>query len=235
MDRFEGKCVIITGASGNLGQAVAERMAGEGASLVLLGRNKVVLETLSESLPGRHLTIALDLLDKGSVASAVEDAAAKFGSIDIALAMAGGFAMGPAVHETGTDAWEKMQEMNVGTLLPLLAAIAPKMIEEGSGKIVTVGAFAAQKGNAGMAAYAAAKSAVMRVTESAAAELKAHGINVNGVLPAVLDTPENREAMPNANPENWVSLAQLAGVIAFLASAESNDMNGALVPVVGKG
>lgn len=234
MRRFEGKNAIVSGALGNLGRAVATRMAEEGATLVLLGRNQQELQAFCDALPGSHLSFVVDLLDRDASASAVGDAAEKLGTIDMLLAMAGGFDMGPAVHETSPDAWQKMQDMNVGTLLPLLASVVPKMIEAGAGKIVTVGAFAAQKGGAGMGAYAAAKSTVMRITESTAAELKSHGINVNAVLPAVLDTPENRAAMPNADPENWVSLDRLAGVVAFLASQDSNDVYGALLPVVGK-
>jgi NAD(P)-dependent dehydrogenase (short-subunit alcohol dehydrogenase family) len=85
-----------------------------------------------------------------------------------------------------------------------------------------------------MGSYGAAKSTVMRVTESAAAELKAHGINVNAVLPSILDTPENREAMPDADPRDWVSPQSLAAVIAFLASPEAEAINGALIPVTGR-
>lgn len=234
MSKFEGKVVVVSGALGNLGRAVAARMAQDGAALILLGRDKAALQSLCNVLPGSHLNFAVDLLDHEAVASAIESAAEKFGRIDVLLAMAGGFAMGPKVHETSGADWQKMQDMNVGTLLPLLSSIAAKMSEAGQGKIVTVGAYAALKGNAGMGAYVAAKSAVMRITESSAAELKGCGINVNGVLPTVLDTPENRAAMPNADPQNWVSLERLADVIAFLASSGSDDMYGALLPVVGK-
>lgn len=234
MKRFDGQSAIVSGALGNLGKAVAKRMTHEGANLVLLGRNHDALQALSDELPGEHLFFKVDLLDRDAVSSVIGNAHNALGKIDSLLAMAGGFDMGPALHETRPDAWQNMQDKNVGTLLPLLAAVVPKMIDAGAGKIVTVGAFAAQRGGAGMGAYAAAKSGVMRITESSAAELKGHGIHVNGVLPTVLDTPENRTAMPNANPENWVSLEHLAGVVAFLASQDSNDMYGALLPVVGK-
>jgi len=84
-----------------------------------------------------------------------------------------------------------------------------------------------------MGPYAASKSAVMRVTESASAELKSHGINVNSVLPSIIDTPENRDAMPKADPAKWVTPESLAGVIAFLCSDDAKDIHGALVPVTG--
>ncbi|MEP0519449.1 MAG: SDR family NAD(P)-dependent oxidoreductase [Hyphomicrobiales bacterium] len=234
MSEFKGKTVVVSGALGNLGKAVAARMAQDGAKLVLLGRDRGALQSLSAALPGSHLNYAVDLLDHETVTAAIDNVNEELSTIDILLAMAGGFTMGPKVHETSAADWQKMQDMNVGTLLPLLASVAPRMINAGQGKIVTVGAYAALKGNASMGAYAAAKSAVMRITESSAAELKGYGINVNGVLPTVLNTPENRAAMPNADPQNWVSPERLADVIAFLASSESDDMYGALLPVVGK-
>jgi NAD(P)-dependent dehydrogenase (short-subunit alcohol dehydrogenase family) len=85
-----------------------------------------------------------------------------------------------------------------------------------------------------MGPYVAAKSAVMRATESASAELKEHDINVNAVLPSVLDTPDNRSAMPDADWSKWVSLEQLAAVIGFLVSSDSDAIHGALIPVTGK-
>lgn len=107
------------------------------------------------------------------------------------------------------------------------------MLTGGGGKIVNVGAFAAQKGAANMGAYVAAKSAVIRLTESMAAELREKNINVNCVLPTIIDTPENRSAMPKADPRRWVAAEDLANVIAFLASPAAKAIHGAAVPVTG--
>lgn len=231
MTRFTGTVVAVTGAAGNLGFAVAERFAAEGASLVLLDRESPRLAGMPDQLPGSHLALPVDLTDRTAVKAAIDTAAGKLGTIGVACALAGGFAMGPAVHETPAEDWDRMHTLNLGTLTPLLAAVVPGMIAAGSGKIVTVGAHAALKGVAGMGAYCASKAAVMRVTESAAAELRGHGIAVNCVLPTVLDTPPNRAAMPDADPSHWVSPAKLAGVIAFLASDDAAQIHGALVPV----
>jgi NAD(P)-dependent dehydrogenase (short-subunit alcohol dehydrogenase family) len=105
------------------------------------------------------------------------------------------------------------------------------MIERGRGKIVNVGATGGLAGQAGMAAYSAAKSAVIRITESMAAELKRKGINVNCVLPSIIDTPQNRAAMPKADPSHWVAPVDLASVILFLASDEARAVHGAALPV----
>jgi NAD(P)-dependent dehydrogenase (short-subunit alcohol dehydrogenase family) len=233
MARFSNKVVAITGAAGNLGRAVAARFASEDATLVVIDRDAERAAALAGELPGDHLGIAVDLLDAAAVKTALASAAGRIGTIDVAVALAGGFDMGPPVHETEAEAWERMHRLNIGTLLPLLAAVTPGMIARGSGKIVTVGAHAALKGVAGMGAYCAAKSAVMRATESASAELRGKGINVNCVLPTILDTPQNRAAMPKADPGKWVALEDLAAAIAFLASDDARAVHGALLPVTG--
>ena len=107
------------------------------------------------------------------------------------------------------------------------------MIEAGGGRIVTVGAQAANKGMARMGAYCAAKSSVMRLTEAMSAELREQHINVNSVLPSIIDTPENRAAMPEADPTRWVSPQALAEVIVFLASDAARAIHGAALPVTG--
>jgi len=109
----------------------------------------------------------------------------------------------------------------------------PVMLKAGGGNIVNIGAFAAQKGAAQMGAYVASKSAVIRLTESMAAELREKNINVNCVLPTIIDTPENRAAMPDADPKRWVSPQALAEVIVFLSSDAARAIHGAAVPVTG--
>ncbi|HLB16100.1 MAG TPA: SDR family oxidoreductase, partial [Burkholderiales bacterium] len=112
-------------------------------------------------------------------------------------------------------------------------AVVPGMIEAGGGKIINVGAYAAQKGVAQMGAYVAAKSVVIRLTEAMAAELREKNINVNCVLPTVIDTPENRKAMANADPHRWVAPEDLASTIRFLASDGARAIHGAALPVTG--
>ncbi|MFZ2103402.1 MAG: SDR family NAD(P)-dependent oxidoreductase [Oricola sp.] len=232
--RFEGHTVIVTGAAGNLGRAVAKRFAEEGASVALFGHRLEKVETIAAELGGNHAAFAVDLTDREATTKAVAEAAEKLGPPSILCAIAGGFDMGKAVHETDETDWQKMMDLNLGTLLSSMNAVTPGMIERGHGKIITVGANGARTGSAKMGPYVAAKSAVMRVTEAASAELKAHGINVNCVLPSIIDTPENRAAMPKADPAKWVSPESLAGVFAFLASADADDIHGALVPVTGR-
>ncbi|PPR21944.1 MAG: (-)-trans-carveol dehydrogenase [Alphaproteobacteria bacterium MarineAlpha10_Bin3] len=162
--------------------------------------------------------------------SGVED---HYGAVDALCAVAGEFDMGDAVHDTTDDQWNAMYNLNVRTLLNAVRAVAPAMKARKAGKIVAVGANAALKGIAQMGSYCAAKSAVMRISESMAGELREHSINVNCVLPSILDTPENRAAMPDADPALWVAPSDLASVIAFLCSVQARAIHGALIPVVG--
>ena len=165
--------------------------------------------------------------------AAVDNAVQRFKRIDVLCNIAGAFRMGAPVHETSDEDWNFLIDVNVRTLLHTSRAVVPRMLAQGGGKIVNIGAFAGQKGVAQMGAYVAAKSAVIRLTETMAAELRERNINVNCVLPTIIDTPENRKAMPNADPKRWVAPAALADVIVFLASDAARAIHGAALPVTG--
>lgn len=230
---FAEQTVLVTGATGNLGKAVARAFDVQGARLVLVGSRPETLEATYPSLEKRHLGLAVDLKDKAAAARMVAEAERACGGIDVICAIAGGFASGKPVHETAPADWDSMMEMNVATMLNVVSPAIPGMIARKAGKIVTVGANSAAKGAANAGAYVASKSTVMRLTESMSAELRHHGINVNCVLPSTIDTPENRQAMPKADPSRWVKPQELAAVIVFLCSDGAAAMHGALVPVVG--
>jgi len=227
------RTVFITGAAGNLGRALAAAFEARGANLVLVGRTKESLVAVLGAEAETRLFVAADLRDQAAVDSAVRLARSRFGRVDVLCNIAGGFRMGSPVHETSDADWDFLIDINVRTLLNAVRAVVPQMIEAGGGKIVNVGAFAAQKGVAQMGAYVAAKSAVIRLTEAMSAELRDRNINVNCVLPTIIDTPENRAAMPKLDPSRWVAPADLANVIAFLASDEARAIHGAALPVTG--
>ena len=227
-------CVLITGAAGALGRAVVAHFAARGARLALLDRDGDALAALVNSVPGATaLPLASNLLDPAAVAAAVEQAASRFGGIAAAVHLAGGFTMGEAVHETAAATWQRMLDLNVNTMLHSAAAVVPMMRRARRGCIVNVGAMSALHGAAKMGAYIASKSALMRLTESMSAELRGEGINVNAVLPSIIDTPANRQAMPDADPNRWVAPAALAAVIGFLCSDDARAIHGALIPVTG--
>lgn len=230
---FEG-CVLITGAAGQLGRAVVGHFAARGERLALLGRDREALEALIGQFEGATaLPLAADLLDAAQVAGAVEQAVDRFGGVAAAVHLAGGFTMGEAVHEAAAANWRRMLDLNVNTMLHSAAAVVPLMRQARRGFIVNIGAASAQRGTARMGPYIASKSALMRLTESMSAELRNEGINVNAVLPGIIDTPANRKAMPDADPRRWVAPDALAEVIGFLASDAARAIHGALIPVTG--
>ncbi|HET8745563.1 MAG TPA: SDR family NAD(P)-dependent oxidoreductase [Ramlibacter sp.] len=226
------KTVFITGAAGHLGRAVAAAFRQRGARLVLADRQQALLQAFSEG--AEALLLPLDLLDREQVHAGVQQALARFGGIDVCCHIAGGFRMGEAVHETSAATWDFLMDLNARTLVHVASAVVPGMCERGSGRIVTVGAAAAARGAAHMGAYSASKSALIRLTEAMSAELKDKGINVNCVLPSIIDTPDNRADMPDADASRWVAPEALADVIAFLGSDAARAIHGAAIPVTGR-
>lgn len=221
--------VLITGASGQLGRAVAQTFQDRGARLILLDRQ-------SGALPDGDavLNVTVDLADRKQVAQRIDEAVAHMGGLNTVCHIAGGFRMGEAVHETSAATWDFLMDLNARSLLHVSAATVPLLLKQGGGHIVTVGAGAAARGGAQMGAYSASKSALVRLTESMSAELKDQGIRVNCVLPSIIDTPDNRQSMPDADFARWVAPQALAEVIAFLASDAARAIHGAAIPVSGR-
>jgi len=230
---FENRTVVVTGAGGNLGAAVAHAFEARGARLGLLDLDRDILGKAFGAEDDNRLLLPVDLLDRDHLRSSVETIVERFGQIDVLCNIAGGFRMGEQVHETSERTWDFLMDINARTVIHAAGAVVPHMLEAGHGRIVNVGANAASHGVARMGAYCAAKSAVIRLTESMSAELREHGINVNCVLPSIIDTPENRSAMPKGEPRRWVAPADLAEVILFLSSDAARAVHGAAIPVTG--
>jgi len=233
---FTDQVAIVTGAAGNLGEAVARAFYATGARLVLVGQSLERLEATFADLADSEkcLFAAVDLTDASAVEGMVYEAVKHFGRVDILANVAGGFRSGPPVHETPLETWDFMLNLNARTTFLASRAVIPHMLQQGRGKIVSVAARAGLQGKANMAAYVVSKSAVTRLTESMAAELKDKGINVNCILPGTIDTPQNRRHMPQADFNKWVSPAEMANVILFLASDAAQAVQGAAVPVYGR-
>lgn len=230
------RVVLITGAAGGLGLAVARAFAAEGARLALTGRRPEELQTLLHDLEldeTRAFGFAADLTQAAEVSAWVEAVKAKWGRADVLVNVAGGYKAGQPVHALDEADWDFLLDLNARSTFLVCRAVVPLMLAQGGGKIVNVGARGGLTGSKNSAAYAVAKSAVHRLTESLSAELREHNINVNAVLPSTLDTPANRAAMPKADPAKWVTPEAMADVIAFLASDAGRAIHGALIPVYG--
>lgn len=237
MNNFNNLVVMITGAAGNLGRVVASSFHTAGARLSLIDRGKDRLEqTFPEFLStSQHLLVNCpDLMDEAAVKTSVAEIVQYMGRIDILVNTVGGFHAGTPLHETSLETWDFMSRLNATSVFIACKQTIPYMLEQGSGKIINFAARPGLQGRSGMAAYSAAKAAVIRLTESMSVELKDQGINVNCVIPGTIDTPMNRETMPDADFNTWVRPESLAEVILFLASDAARDVHGAAIPVYGR-
>ena len=212
---LEGQKIVVTGGAGVLGRAVAETVVAHGGQVLMLD----VADQFDSALGVGHV---VDLTDAGAVNACIEG----LGSFDGLANIAGGFDMGPTVYETDDAVWDAMFDINVRTLRYMLNATVPAMLQNGGGSIVNIGAFGALRGTGHMGAYTAAKSTVMRLTEALSEEVRSQGINVNAVLPSLIDTPRNRADMPEADFSTWVSPTDLAQVICFLLSKQARAVHG---------
>ncbi len=233
---FTDKIVLITGAGGNLGRATAEAFADAGARLGLVDLKQDGLDaTLAALKPGAQaFTVTADLTDTDSVQQMADRVSSHYHRVDVLANVAGGFSMGPPLHETPDETWDFMLNLNARSVFNTCRAVIPGMLSHGGGRIVNVAARAALEGKAKMGPYCASKAAVITLTQSLAAEHKLNGINANCILPGTIDTPQNRADMPNADFSHWVPPADLADVILFLASNAARAVTGAALPVYGK-
>jgi len=220
--------VVITGAAGALGRAVAQQFLDQGARLALIDHHA---GRLAEVFPGldnsQHLLLAGDVTSAPDMAELLTGQVLKaFGRVDALVHIAGGFEMGEATHALSRASWDRMMNLNAWSFVAVTQAVLPSMIERKSGRIVAVTAKVAARGVPAMAAYIASKSALQRLVEAMAAEAAPHGVSVNSVAPSVLDTPANRQAMPDANPAEWVSTSVAAQTIGFLASPAAAALHG---------
>lgn len=234
---FTQQVVMITGAAGNLGLAVAQTFLQAGAQLILVDRTPARLPNLYPELArsSAHLVAPpTDVTDAASVAMMVAEVERRRGRIDVLVNTAGGYRAGTPLYATPLADWDFMLNLNARSVFVMCQAVLPLMLRHGYGKIINIASRAAVHGDANHAAYSAAKTAIVRLTESMAGELKDTGINVNCVLPGLIDTPPNRAAMPDADFSRWVAPAAVANVILFLASDQARAINGAAIPVYGR-
>ena len=238
MSSLKDKITVITGAVGNLGAATARRFQQAGAKTVLVDRSpdrvREAFKDIADS-PDHLLAGGVDLSDAASLDKLIEQTVGKFGRVDALVNTVGAFRGGKPVHEADPADWDFLFNANVRTTLTCCRAVIPQMLKQKGGKIINVSSREGLEAHAGFAAYSASKSAVLRLTESLAAELKNSDINVNCIMPSIIDTPQNRAAMPNADFSKWVAPEAIADVIAFLASDAARAVNGAALPVYGKG
>lgn len=232
---FSGKVVLVTGSSGGLGTEVARAFLKAGASVVLTYYSSDSLQSLQKICGMAKNTFLLrgDFTKEDDVKVLVSEAVKRFGKIDVLANVIGGYAAGKPVTAIDEKEWDHMMNINLKTAFLLSKHVVAQMVKQSSGKVIHVSSRSGLRGAGYDAAYVASKSGVIRLVESISEEIKSKGININCIMPSIIDTEENRKAMPSADHAKWITPADIAKVILFLASDDARPINGAAIPVYG--
>ena len=219
--------VLVAGGTGVLGTAVVRELLASDYEVAATW----VVESEHERLASEPVElIQADLFDPAQVETAVTAVR----DLEAVVNLVGGFSSGPRVHETDPEDFERMVRLNVMPGFLLARAAMPRMIKRGAGAFIGVSARPALRPFSGAAGYISSKAAVLALIQALDAEYKNDGIRCNAILPSVIDTPVNREEMPDADHSKWVPPAQIAKVVRFLVSEDSAPTSGAAVPVYGR-
>jgi len=233
---FAGKVVLVAGGTGGLGRAVSLAFLREGASVVVTYRKQQEFDALrsaaasdAPALEGR----VVDVTDEHAVAELVADILLRRKQLDAVVNTIGGYAGGIKLWELDSKVFETMLSLNLQAGFNLAHAAMPPMLKQRRGSFVNVAAKAAFDHGAGAAAYAASKAAAVAMMDSLAADALGTGVRVNSVLPSIIDTAANRQAMPGSNFASWPKPEDIAQVILFLSSDAAKTIHGAAIPVYG--
>jgi NAD(P)-dependent dehydrogenase (short-subunit alcohol dehydrogenase family) len=227
------RVALISGAGGGLGQIVSRVFHQTGHKVVLAGSRLEAVQSLAGTFGNDALPLAANLVDPAEAERVAQAALNHFGRVDILLNLAGGFSGGQPVSETPADELDRMLNINLRTAYNLSKAAVGPMMSQKWGRIVNVGSRDALQGRANFSAYAISKAAVLRLTESMAAEVKEYGITVNAILPGTIDTESNRQSMPNVDFSKWIKPETIAQTLLFL-TREDTAINGAAIPLYGR-
>ena len=234
-EALAGKKAIVTGASRGIGRAIAQRFAAEGATVAVMARNAEALDELAGQLPG-GVARAVDVTDAESFRAALADVVAELGGADILVNNAGGNSFSMPLVATRFSGWEKTMRLNVDSIVHACQIVLPGMLSQGSGSVINMSSVVALRGGPLMAHYAAAKSAVVSLSQSLAIECASSGVRVNTLLPGWIDTDltdflrveeATEEAVLSRVPmQRWGRSEEIAAGAVFLAGDESSFMTG---------
>ncbi len=230
-----GPVVVVTGGTGYLGSSVCKAFAETGGTVVsvyVLDREIPYFEKTLGDRSKNVMLLKADVTKPGDMERVAKEVLDRFHRIDVLVNTVGGYMSSP-VEETSDDDFDRATALNLKSAFLACKAVIPAMRAAKRGAIVSVSSEAALLGDEDSFLYSASKSGVNRLTESLARELKSANVRVNCVMPRIMDTPSNREAMPKANFSKWVKTDQVAGVIHWLCSDEAASITGAAIPVYG--
>jgi NADP-dependent 3-hydroxy acid dehydrogenase YdfG len=223
------KTIIITGAGGNLGQAVAKKFLDESYTVIGTVHNK---STSSESSTRSFEEVTIDLLNEESCQKFVQDVIEEQGKIDVAVLTAGGFAMGN-VESTSTKEIYKQYQLNFETTYNIARFIFIQMLQQNNGRIFLIGSrqgLEASKGK-GAIAYTLSKSLIFRFAEILNAEAKGKNVVTTVIVPSTIDTPQNRKSMPDADFSSWVKPSDIADTIFFYSGETANAIKEPVIKI----
>ena len=233
---FSDKVVLVAGGTGGLGNAVSRAFLDEGAKVVVTYRREDEFAALKQSAGAKGASLKgypVDVTDEHATSGLIGSIFSQHGRLDSVVNTIGGYAGGLKLWEMETRVFDAMLSLNLRAGYMLARAAMPVMLKQGHGSIVNVAAKAALDHGAGASAYAASKAAAVAMMDSLAADAKGTGVRVNSILPSIIDTAANREAMPKADFATWPKPQELAQVILFLCSDMATAIHGAAVPVYG--
>jgi len=233
---FAGKVVVVAGGTGGLGNAVSRAFLEEDAKVVVTYRKEEEFAALKQAAGAKAAALegfVVDVTDEAITSEFIGGVLSRHGTVDALVNTVGGYAGGVKLWELDTKVFDTMMSLNLRSGYALTRAVLPAMLRQKYGSIVNVAAKAAFDHGAGASAYAASKAAAVAMMDSLAADVKGTGVRVNSILPSIIDTAVNREAMPNADFSTWPKPDEIAQVILFLCSNKAAVVHGAAVPVYG--
>ena len=227
--------VLVTGGTGALGSVLTRRLLDAGHRVAVTWRveqEAIALASVTEQDENLAL-IKADVTDPDSVAAATKETVMRYGSVDALVHLVGAWSGGRATHELSPETWDRMIEINLTSAFLCSRAVLPGMIERDRGRIVLVSSRGARLERAGQAAYAVAKAGVGVLAEAIADETRGSNVTANVIAPSTIDTPANRNGMPNADFTAWVTPDEVAASVEFLVGDEAGALRGAWLPVYG--
>jgi NAD(P)-dependent dehydrogenase (short-subunit alcohol dehydrogenase family) len=237
MGALNDSVAVVTGGGGALGREVVKTLLAEGAAVhvpYVAAEEIGPLHDHVGAMTERLACVEADILDEAAVRQFVAGVQGQCGRIDALVNLVGGFWGGVPVSETSEERWDHMLHLNLKSVFLSCKAVLPLMRARRFGRVVNVSSKAGVRGVGNYAAYSVAKAAVITLTQALAEEGRDDGVCVNAVAPSTIDTMANRQAMPDAEHDRWVSPGEIARVILFLCSADAAVTSGALVPVYGR-
>ncbi|HEY7694704.1 MAG TPA: SDR family NAD(P)-dependent oxidoreductase [Nitrososphaeraceae archaeon] len=229
---FSSKVVLISGGTGALGRTLVKKFIASGAVTISSFLNEKEAKKLKIENPKVELT-KLDMLNEGQLLKTIPQLKRQFGTINILVNVVGGYLGGRTIIDLSETDWDAMMNLNLKSAFLITKHIIPLMKSGNGGNIVHISSRTGLKSEGGDSAYAASKAGLIRFVESAAQEFKEFNININCILPTLIDTDANRKAIPNGDFSKWLSAEDLANVILFLCSSGGRVINGSAIPTYG--